>query len=192
MRSAGTRAQDSGWAPGLRGRHLRAFGTRGPSSGHGTGEAWGRRAASLSQEGGKEACPEGSSAWESPPLRLFKWLVEEGQTIIFLKSSHWLQESSKGRLMGPARRLPQRLWPQPVLTWGGLVQLPWLCLGPRPATPQGQLGTGRTEREGPQESPAERKEGKVHIGSKVCVHYCWRNQPPLEEPALGKSANAAR
>lgn len=32
----------------------------------------------------------------------------------------------------------------------------------------------------------------MHIRSKVCVHYCWRNQLLLEEPGLGKSANAAR
>lgn len=73
------------------------------------------------------------------------------------------------------------------------MQLPWVRLGPRPATLRGQPGRNRTEREAPQESPAERKqEGKVRIRSKVCVHYCQRNQPPLEEPALGKSANAAR
>ena len=91
------------------------------------------------------------------------------------------------------KELPQSLQPQPVPMQRALVQLPWVHLGPRPATLQGQLGRSRTEREAPQENPAERKqEGKVHIRSKVCVHYCRRNQPPLEEPVLGKSTNAAR
>lgn len=193
MCGAGTRARGSGWVPVLRGRRARAFGTCGPSSGQGTGEAWGWRAAPLSQEGGREACPEGSSAWESPPLRLVKWLVEEGQAIIFLRSSHWLKESSKGRLMGASKEAPRApLAPACADAESPGAALPRLCLGPRPATPPRRLGTSRTEREGPQESPAERKERKVHTGSKVCVHYCWRNPPPLEEPALGKSANAAR
>lgn len=73
------------------------------------------------------------------------------------------------------------------------MQPPWVCLGPQLATLCGQLGRSRTEQEGPQERLAERKqEGKVHIRSKVCVHYCQRNQPLLEEPVLGKSANAAQ
>lgn len=100
-----------------------------------------------------------------------------------LRSSHLLKEPFKGRLMGPSE--------------GTRGPSPCFCRGPGAplalAGSQGQLGRSRTEQEeAPQESPAERKQqGKVHITSKLCVHYCWRNRPQLREPALGKS-NAAR
>lgn len=67
-----------------------------------TRETWDEHAALLLQEGGKETCLEGCSAWESPPLGLVKWLVEKGQAVVFLKSSQGLKEPSKGRLMGPS------------------------------------------------------------------------------------------
>lgn len=87
--------------------------------------AWGKHAALLSQEGGREACPEGCSAWESPSLGLIKWLVEEGQAIVFLKSSHWLKEPSKERLMGPSEgTLVEPPAPARAKIWKALVQLP--------------------------------------------------------------------
>lgn len=101
-----------------------------------------------------------------------------------LKSSYLLKELFKGRLMGPN---VETRGPSPRY-----CRAPWCpCLGSALAGSQGQLGRSWTGQEAPQESPARRKqEGKVHITGKVCVHYCWRNQPRLREPALGKSGAA--
>ena len=124
-----------------------------------------RRHAGREARGGPEACPEGCSAWESPPSGLVKWLLEEGQAIVFLKSSHWLKE---GRLEGPRAGTP--------------AEPP----APARANAAGWVGAGQSGKHPRRAMPGGSGEGgpKAHVRSEVCVHGCRRNG--MEEPALAE------
>lgn len=103
-----------------------------PSPGFARGGCWGPvphggHSSGGRGQGGMEAARGGVCTGVSTP-GLVRRLVEEGQAVLFLKSSHWLGEAAKGRLTGlvwgrgasaranaPASLLAPRAAPRPAL-----------------------------------------------------------------------------